>query len=153
MQHPTHLFGVGNQHRRLFFGHDLNPSPQFDLRLKLVVRAVRESQMVSLGTFVLAAMLSDVLWTIFMLAGLEEVRFAPGIGAAQYFVAVDIGLSHSLVMCLVWALCSRASRPSPHGREVAPSGSSWRSSAIGCSTSSAIGLTCRSSREEPTSSG
>jgi membrane-bound metal-dependent hydrolase YbcI (DUF457 family) len=30
------------------------------------------------------------------------VRFGQGLGAAEYFIAEDVGWSHSLVMCLVW---------------------------------------------------
>lgn len=50
---------------------------------------------VSLGTLVLAALLADILWPLFMLAGLEQVNFKPGMGAANYFDAVNIAMSHS----------------------------------------------------------
>lgn len=58
---------------------------------------------VSLGTFVLAAMLADLLWCVFMLAGWEQVHFEPGKGAANYLVASNIGWSHSLTMDALWA--------------------------------------------------
>ena len=57
----------------------------------------------SLGTLVLAAMLPDFLWCIFMIAGMEHVRFHEAKGAANYFEAYDIALSHSLLMDIVWA--------------------------------------------------
>lgn len=57
----------------------------------------------SLGTLVLAAMLPDFLWSIFIIAGIEHVRFHEGKGAANYFDAYDIALSHSLLMDIVWA--------------------------------------------------
>lgn len=56
----------------------------------------------SLGTLVLAAMLGDVLWCVFMLAGIEQVRFTTGRGAANYFQPINIALSHSFLMLAVW---------------------------------------------------
>jgi hypothetical protein len=56
----------------------------------------------SLGTLMLAAMLADLVCGVLMLAGVEEVRFKPGTGAANYLDAVDIGWSHSLLMGGVW---------------------------------------------------
>jgi hypothetical protein len=37
-----------------------------------------------------------------MLVGIEDVRFATGLGAANYFQPINIALSHSLLMLLVW---------------------------------------------------
>ena len=56
----------------------------------------------SLGTMILAAMLADVLWCVFMLAGVEDVRITTGRGAANYFQPINIAYSHSLVMLFVW---------------------------------------------------
>lgn len=58
----------------------------------------------SLGTLMLAAMLADVLWCVFMLVGLEQVEFRSGRGAANYSVAVDIAWSHSLVTGVLWGV-------------------------------------------------
>lgn len=61
---------------------------------------------ISLGTFVVAAMLADFLWAIFLLTGLEHVQLKPaGIGAENYFDPsnINIAWSHSLVMDAVWA--------------------------------------------------
>jgi hypothetical protein len=57
---------------------------------------------ISLGTLVLASMLADLLWCIFMIAGIEHVQFRPGMGAANYFAASDIAISHSLLMDGLW---------------------------------------------------
>ena len=65
--------------------------------------AKRVEPAISLGTGVLASMLADVLGSIFLLAGIEHVQFKPGFGAANYFVASDISLSHSLLMDALWA--------------------------------------------------
>ncbi len=59
---------------------------------------------ISLGTTVLAAMLPDLLWGIFLIAGIEHVHFKPGIGAANYLEASNIALSHSLLMDAIWAV-------------------------------------------------
>jgi hypothetical protein len=58
----------------------------------------------SLGVFVLAAMAADILWCVFLLAGVEHVDFTSGRGAGQYFKAVNIGYSHGLAMDLLWAV-------------------------------------------------
>ncbi len=57
----------------------------------------------SLGALALAAMCCDVLWAIFMLAGVEHVAFTSGRGAANYLILSDVGYSHSLLMTIVWA--------------------------------------------------
>ncbi|HEX4169410.1 MAG TPA: hypothetical protein VHZ55_28445 [Bryobacteraceae bacterium] len=58
---------------------------------------------VSLGTFVLAALLADLLWCLFLIVGLEHVRFKAGNGVASYMTAENIELSHSLAMDGLWA--------------------------------------------------
>lgn len=65
--------------------------------------AKRFEPRLSLGTLVLAAMLADFLWVLFMLAGLEHVEFKPGLGAANYIAAFSVPLSHSLLMDVIWA--------------------------------------------------
>lgn len=65
--------------------------------------AKRIEPAISVGTLVLASMLADLLWCLLMFAGIEHVQFKPGIGAANYFVASDIGISHSLLMDGLWA--------------------------------------------------
>jgi membrane-bound metal-dependent hydrolase YbcI (DUF457 family) len=65
--------------------------------------AKRIEPKLSLGTGVLAAMLVDLLWAIFLIARIEHVHFKPGMGAGNYFDAYDIAMSHSLLMGAVWA--------------------------------------------------
>lgn len=65
--------------------------------------AIRVEPTVSIGTLVLASMMADLLWCIFLIIGIEHVQFKPGIGAANYFSASDIVMSHSLLMDGVWA--------------------------------------------------
>jgi hypothetical protein len=57
---------------------------------------------VSLGTLVLASVLADLLSPLFVFAGLEEVKLTSGRGAANYFEPINIALSHSLLMLVVW---------------------------------------------------
>jgi len=65
--------------------------------------AKRVEPRLSLGTLVLAAMLADFLWVIFLIAGIEHVQFKPGRGAANYLDSSDIVWSHSLLMIVIWA--------------------------------------------------
>lgn len=58
---------------------------------------------ISLGTAVLAAMVADFLWCLFMLGGLEHIELRQGVrGAANYGNMYDVALSHSLLMTCVW---------------------------------------------------
>ena len=81
--------------------------------------AKRAAPAISLGTLVLAAMLADLLWCIFLIAGVEQVEFRQGMGAANYYHASNIAFSHSLVMDALWgALLATAwflRRRSPRG--------------------------------------
>jgi hypothetical protein len=54
----------------------------------------------SLGTLALGAMLPDVLWPIFTLAGLEYTARPSGAASQQGF---DAPFSHSLLTVLIWA--------------------------------------------------
>ena len=64
--------------------------------------AKRITPRVSLGTTVLAALLPDLLWCGFLLAGIEHVEIRAGRGAANYFGASDMAFSHSLLMDALW---------------------------------------------------
>jgi hypothetical protein len=74
---------------------------------------------ISLGTLVLAAMLADLLWCVFIIAGVEHVEFRPAMGAGNYFAASEIAYSHSLLMDAVWGALLAAAyflrRRSPRG--------------------------------------
>jgi LexA-binding, inner membrane-associated putative hydrolase len=64
--------------------------------------AKRITPRVSLGTTVLAAVLPDLLWCVFLMAGIEHVEIKPGRGAVNYLGASDIAFSHSLLMDAAW---------------------------------------------------
>jgi hypothetical protein len=64
--------------------------------------AKRVTPRVSLGTLVLAALLPDLLWCLFLLVGIEHVEIKPGRGAANYLGTLDMAFSHSLLMDVVW---------------------------------------------------
>ena len=51
----------------------------------------------SLGTFILAAQLADLIWPILLLAGIEHVRIVPGLMAASPMDFTDYPYTHSLV--------------------------------------------------------
>jgi hypothetical protein len=58
----------------------------------------------SLGTLLMAAQFIDLLWPIFLLAGLEHVRIDPGNTALTPLDFYDYPLSHSLLGVVVWGL-------------------------------------------------
>src|SRR6266849_83414 len=58
----------------------------------------------SLGALVLAAQFADLLWPIFLLAGLEQVRIAPGITRATPLDFVHYPITHSLVGQALWGV-------------------------------------------------
>jgi hypothetical protein len=60
---------------------------------------------VSLAALMLAALFADVLWPILVLAGLEEVRIAPGNTAFTPLEFVSYPWSHSLLLLVVWGAC------------------------------------------------
>jgi hypothetical protein len=55
----------------------------------------------SLGTFILAAQLADLVWPILLLAGVEHVRIVPGLMAASPMDFTDYPYTHSLVTQLL----------------------------------------------------
>jgi membrane-bound metal-dependent hydrolase YbcI (DUF457 family) len=64
--------------------------------------AKRAAPSVSLGTLFVACELVDVLWPVFVLAGIERVRIEPGI---TRFTPLDFTYypwTHSLLMGIVW---------------------------------------------------
>jgi hypothetical protein len=56
------------------------------------------------GTLVLAALLSDTLWIVFIYAGVEHVAIKPGITAVNALDLYDFPYSHSLLANVVWAV-------------------------------------------------
>lgn len=58
----------------------------------------------SLGSTVLAAQWSDLLWPILLLTGIEHVRIVAGLMAASPLDFVDFPVSHSLLAVIGWAV-------------------------------------------------
>lgn len=58
---------------------------------------------VSLAPLLVAPLLLDLLWPIFLALGIETVRIVPGDTAVTPLDLHDYPWSHSLVMSLVWA--------------------------------------------------
>jgi hypothetical protein len=63
--------------------------------------AKRAAPEVSLGTAVLAAIFADLFFPLLAIAGIEQVEFGSGRGAANYFHAINIVYSHSLLMTVL----------------------------------------------------
>ena len=57
----------------------------------------------SLGTLFFACEWVDLVWPVFLLAGLERVEIRPGITAFTPLDFVYYPWTHSLVMCALWA--------------------------------------------------
>jgi len=68
----------------------------------VALAAKRRANSVSLGYFVMAAFAVDLLWPIFLLAGIEDVAIIPGASAFNSLDFVYYPWSHSLVMAFVW---------------------------------------------------
>jgi len=64
--------------------------------------AKRAAPSVPLALLLLAAMLCDVLWSAFILLGVEHARIVPGITAASPLDFYDYPLSHSLAGTALW---------------------------------------------------
>ena len=58
---------------------------------------------VSLATWLAAVQFVDLLWPVFLLAGLEHVRIVPGITAFTPLDFYDYPITHSLIGTLGWA--------------------------------------------------
>jgi hypothetical protein len=59
---------------------------------------------VRLGTLVMAAQWLDLLWPVFLLLGLEQVKAAPGITRFSPFDFVSYPYTHSLAAVVGWAV-------------------------------------------------
>jgi hypothetical protein len=57
----------------------------------------------SLGVLVAAAMILDLLWPLFLVLGIEQVRIDPGITAFSPLDFARYPWTHSLLMALAWA--------------------------------------------------
>jgi hypothetical protein len=70
----------------------------------LAFAAKRAVPRTSLGTLALATQLLDEVWPIFVLAGLERVRVAPGLMAANPLDFEYYPYSHSLLGAIGWSI-------------------------------------------------
>ncbi len=59
---------------------------------------------VSLAALFAAATFADLLWPVFLAAGVEVVRITPGITVMTPLDFVSYPYSHSLVMLVIWGL-------------------------------------------------
>jgi membrane-bound metal-dependent hydrolase YbcI (DUF457 family) len=66
--------------------------------------AKRITPRTSLGWLVLAPFFLDILWPVFLLAGVEQVRIDPGNTAFTPLDFHHYPWSHSLVMAIVWSI-------------------------------------------------
>lgn len=66
--------------------------------------AKRAAPRVNLGWLVAAGTLVDLLWTIFLLLGVEHARIVPGFTAANPLDLYDYPWSHSLALDVAWSL-------------------------------------------------
>src|SRR5206468_1467069 len=68
--------------------------------------AKRGDKTIPLWVLFLAVQLLDVFWSVFVLAGLEKVRIAPGITASNPLDLYYMPYTHSLVAALLWSLAA-----------------------------------------------
>jgi hypothetical protein len=90
------VFNIGSQQKSkcpMFVGHY---GPSFS------AKAVKQS--VPLWVFFLAVQLLDVLWSIFVLLGIEKVRIVPGITATNPLDLYYMPYTHSLDGALLWSV-------------------------------------------------
>jgi hypothetical protein len=70
----------------------------------VALAAKRLAPRTSLGTLILSAEFVDALWPIFLVAGIEHVRIAPGITCVSALDFYDYPISHSLLTGIGWAV-------------------------------------------------
>ena len=69
----------------------------------VALAAKKVTPRISLGTLVMAAQFTDLLWPIFLLLGIEKVVIAPGNTVVTPLDFISYPLSHSLLANLGWA--------------------------------------------------
>ena len=82
--------------------------------------AKKISPKTSLGTLVLSVQLVDLLWPIFLVLGLEQVRIDPGNTVVTPLDFYNYPITHSLVGATCWAL--RGPQPLGAGFDRPPPG-------------------------------
>ena len=68
----------------------------------VALAAKRVAPRPSLGTLVMAALLVDFVWPVFMVLGLEKIEIVPGITAVTPLLFVSYPYTHSLVAGVLW---------------------------------------------------
>jgi membrane-bound metal-dependent hydrolase YbcI (DUF457 family) len=69
----------------------------------VAMAAKRAAPKTSLGTLIMAAQFVDLIWPIFLLAGIERVAIVPGNTAVTPLAFTSYPFSHSLLADLGWA--------------------------------------------------
>jgi membrane-bound metal-dependent hydrolase YbcI (DUF457 family) len=72
--------------------------------LAVALAAKQRAPTVNLGWLIFGVIAADLIWPILLLAGVEQVRIAPGATAFTPFVFEHYPWSHSLVMMMGWGL-------------------------------------------------
>ena len=73
-------------------------------RYAVALAAKRVAPRASLGSLFAAAQLLDLAWPVLVLAGVEEVRIAPGDTAFTPLAFVSYPISHSAATVALWSL-------------------------------------------------
>jgi hypothetical protein len=85
----------------------------------LGLAAKRATPRVSLAVLFAAAQLADLLWPVFVLIGLEQVRIDPGNTAVTPLDFVSYPYSHSLLFLIIWGVAlALVCGPFARGRRV-----------------------------------
>jgi hypothetical protein len=66
--------------------------------------AKKAAPKLSLGTLLIAATFSDILFTLLFLAGIENLRVVPGITVVNAYDLYDYPFSHGLAFNILWTL-------------------------------------------------
>jgi len=85
------------------FDDNLGPV-MFVGHLALAMASKRARPTLSLGWFVAAVTMADIIWPVLLLTGVEHVRIAPGAMAFTPLVFESYPWSHSLLMLALWGV-------------------------------------------------
>jgi len=76
--------------------------------LALALASKRAQPTISLGWFVAAVTMADLIWPVLLIAGVEHVRIAPGATVFTPLVFDSYPWSHSLLTLMLWGLALAA---------------------------------------------
>jgi hypothetical protein len=91
----------------------------------VALAAKRAAPRVSLGTLFLSAQLADLVWPVLVLAGVEEVRIAPGVTEVTPLDFVSYPWSHSLAWLAAWGAALALLRAAVRRRVAGPGEAAW----------------------------